>query len=59
MDKISFKNDTIHNKYTPRRADRPIGSLHFKHTDSLGNTHPLKAARNFTVDVTPPNQSNI
>ena len=35
----------MHN-YTPRMSDRPIQSLHFMHTDSLGNTHPLKVDRN-------------
>ena len=46
QDKISFKNDTkciISHYCMSHRATR---SMKIMHTDSLGNTHPLKVDRN-------------
>ena len=44
--KIIQKNDTKCILYPLHRSDRAIRSMHFKHTDLLGNTHPLKVDRN-------------
>ena len=46
MDKITFKNDTKCNKYTPRRSSIGPYEACNLHIDSLGNTHPLKVDRN-------------
>ena len=43
--KIIQRQYQMHN-YTPRMSDRPIWSLHFMHTDLLGNTDTLKVDRN-------------